>query len=254
LGRGTGDDEEEKILETDQRQKLASISEDEEEEEEEEGGNPLPITPQQPEHALDQDNEAFQQLKQQQHDKELQDEEPADQEQEDEEAVRAEQLRGAGVKDAAIMSKTCNMMPRLQFWYRNSKDRTFIKWWCDAVDRIRDQKSWNNNAGKKPLASVAVKSLREEAALLMSIIAKGHQAAAVKDWSLMKPILIKRYSNIKTCTQRAKQFATLTQKLGEPVQNFYDRTQMAMIILHEKARAAILVAEVERLRGYNQCF
>jgi hypothetical protein len=46
----------------------------------------------------------------------------------------------------------------------------------------------------------------------------------------MKPILIKRYSTIKTCTQQAKQFATLTQKLG-----------------------AIPVAEVERLRGYNEC-
>jgi hypothetical protein len=65
----------------------------------------------------------------------------------------------------------------------------------------------------------------------MSIIAKGHQAAAVKDWSLMKPLLIKRYSTIKTCTQRAKQFATLTQKLG----------------------AAIPVAEADRLRGYNDC-
>jgi hypothetical protein len=73
----------------------------------------------------------------------------------------------------------------------------------------------------------------------MTIIAKGHQSAAVKDWSPMKPILIKRYSTIKTCTQRAKQFATLTQKLGEPVENFYDRTQMAMIIVHEKPRAVI---------------
>jgi hypothetical protein len=100
---------------------------------------------------------------------------------------------------------------------------------------------------------VAVDSLREEAALLMTIIAKGHQAAAVKDWLLMKPILIKRYSTIKTCTQRAKQFATLTQKSGEPVENFYDRTQMAMIIAHEKPRAAIPVAKVERLRGYNEC-
>jgi hypothetical protein len=68
----------------------------------------------------------------------------------------------------------------------------------------------------------------------------------------MKPILIKRYSTIKTCTQRAKQFATLTQKSGEPVENFFDRTQMAMIIVHEKARAAIPVKEVERLRGYNE--
>jgi hypothetical protein len=99
---------------------------------------------------------------------------------------------------------------------------------------------------------VAVNSLREEASLLMSIMAKGHQAAAVKDWSLMKPIIIKRYSTMKTCTQRAKQFATLTQKWGEPVENFYDRTQLAMIIVHEKSRAAIPVAKVERLRGYNE--
>jgi hypothetical protein len=28
---------------------------------------------------------------------------------------------------------------------------------------------------------------------------------------------------------------------------------MAMIIVHEKQRAAIPVAEVERLRGYNEC-
>jgi hypothetical protein len=88
---------------------------------------------------------------------------------------------------------------------------------------------------------------------LMSIIAKGHQAAAVKDWSLMKPLLIKRYLTIKTCTQRAKQFATLTQKSGEPVENFYDRTQMAMIIVHKKPRAAIPVADNERLMGYNAC-
>jgi hypothetical protein len=100
---------------------------------------------------------------------------------------------------------------------------------------------------------VAVDALREDASLLMPIIAKGHQAAAVKDWSLMKPLLIKRYSTIKTCTQRAKQFATLTQKSGEPVENFYDRTQMAMIIVHEKPRAAIPVAEADRLRGYNDC-
>jgi hypothetical protein len=99
------------------------------------------------------------------------------------------------------MSKECDMTPRLQFWYGNSKDRTSIEWWCDTVDRIRDQKGRNNNAGKKPTALVAVDSLREEAALLMSIIAKGHQAAAIKDWLLMRPILIKRYSPIKTCTQ-----------------------------------------------------
>jgi hypothetical protein len=88
------------------------------------------------------------------------------------------------------------------------------------VDRIKDQKGWNNDQGKKSAASVAVDALKEEASLLMSIIAKGHQAAAVKDWSLMKPFLIKRYSTIKTCTQRAKQFDTLTQKSGQPVENF----------------------------------
>jgi hypothetical protein len=136
---------------------------------------------------------------------------------------------------------------------KNSKDRTSIEWWCNAVDRIRDQKGWNNEQGKKLAASVAVDLLREEAELLMTIIAKGHQAAAVKDWSLMKPILIKRYSTIKTCTQQSKQFARLTQKSGEPVENFYNRRQIAMIIVHEKPRAAILVAEVDRLRRYNEC-
>jgi hypothetical protein len=96
------------------------------------------------------------------------------------------------------MAKECDMTPRLQFWYGNSKDRTSIEWWCDAVDRIKDQKGWNNDQGKKSAASVAVDALREDALLLMSIKAKGHQAAAVKDWSLMKPLLIKRYSTIKT--------------------------------------------------------
>jgi inorganic triphosphatase YgiF len=155
LGRGADDDGEEKIT---------GISENTKEEEEE--GNPLPGTQQQPEQALDQDNEALQQLEQ--------------------------QLEEDEVEDAAIMAKDCDMTPRLQFWYGNSKDRTSIEWWCDAVDRIRSQKGWNSEQGKKSAASVAVDSLREEAALLMTIIAKGHQAAAVKDWSLMKPILIKR--------------------------------------------------------------
>jgi hypothetical protein len=188
-GRGADDNKEEKILDMDQRQKRASISE----EEEEEGGNPLPGTPQQPEQALDQDNEAFQQLEQQQHDEELQDEEPADQQQENEEAR---------VEDAAIMSKEPDMTSRLQFWYGNSKDRTSIKWWCDAFNRIWDQKGWNNEARKKSTASVAVDSLREEGELLLSIIAKGHQAAAVKDWSLMKPILIKGITPLRPAHNR----------------------------------------------------
>jgi hypothetical protein len=119
------------------------------------------------------------------------------------------------------MAKECDMTPRLQLWYVNSKDRTSIEWWCDAVDRIKDQKGWNNDQGKKSAASVAVDALREDALLLMSLIGKGIQAAAVKDWSLMKPLLRKRYSTIKTCTQWAKQLATPTQKSGEPVENFY---------------------------------
>jgi hypothetical protein len=153
----------------------------------------------------------------------------------------------------AAMAEKCDMTPRLQFWYGNSKDWRSIEWWCDAVDRIKDQKGWNNDQGKKSAASVAVDALREDKSLLMSIKAKGHQAAAVKDWSLMKPLLIKSYSTIKTCTQRAKQFTTLTQKEGEPVKNVYDRTQMSIIIVHEKPRAAIPVAEADKLRGYNDC-
>jgi hypothetical protein len=137
-GRGADDNNEKKITDTDQGQ--GSISEDKEEEEEQ--GNPLPGTPQQPEQALDQDNEAFQHLEQQ----------PAEQE-----------GKEAEVEDAANMSKDCDMTPRLQFWYGNSKDRTSIEWWCDTVDRIRDQKGWNNEQGKKSAASVADDLLREEA-------------------------------------------------------------------------------------------
>jgi hypothetical protein len=31
-----------------------------------------------------------------------------------------------------------------------------IEWWCDAVDRIRDQKGWNNDAGYQVLLSNGV--------------------------------------------------------------------------------------------------
>jgi hypothetical protein len=100
------------------------------------------------------------------------------------------------------MAKECVMTPRLQFWYSNSKDRTSIEWWCDAVDRIKDQKGWNHDQGEKSAASVAVDALRKDALLLMSIIAKGHQAAAVMDWLLMKPLLIKRYLTRRLTTGR----------------------------------------------------
>jgi hypothetical protein len=230
-GRGADDDNEE-ITGTGE-EKIEGIDEEEE--------NPLPGTQEQEE-----DSEAGQQSHQQSEEEEQQSEE---EEQQQEDEVKEPQEE---VQDAA-MAKECDMTPRLQFWYRNSKDRTSIEWWCDAVDRIKDQKGWNNDQGKKSAASVAVDTLREDESLLMSIIAKGHQAAAVKDWLLMKLLLIKSYSTIKTCTQRAKQFATLTQKSGEPVENFYDRTQMAMIIVHKKPQAAIPVAEADRLRGYNNC-
>jgi hypothetical protein len=148
-----------------------------------------------------------------------------DEEEEQQEEVKVEEPQEE-VQAAAIAEK-CDMTPRLQFWYGNSKDRTSIKWWCDAVDRIKDQKGWNDDQGKKSAALVAVDALREEAALLMSIIAKGHQAGAVK------------YLTIKRCTQRAKQFATLTQKSGEPVENFYDRTQIKWAIKGEQSRGGL---------------
>jgi hypothetical protein len=226
VSRGADDDDEE--ITCTGEENIEGIDEEEEEEE-----NPLPGT-QEPEQVLDEDSEAGQQREQQSEEEEQSGEDEV--EDTDEE-----------VEDTA-MAKDCDMTPRLQFWYGNSKDRTSIEWCCDAVDRIKDQKGWNNDHGKKSAASVAVDALREDASLLMSIIAKGHQAAAVKDWSLIKPLLIKRYSTIKTCNQRAKQFATLTQKSGEPVENFYHRTQMAMIIIHKKPRAAIPVAEAEGLQ------
>jgi hypothetical protein len=50
-------------VDDDEEEKITGISENKEEKEEE--GNPLPGTQQQPEQALDQDNKALQQLKQQ---------------------------------------------------------------------------------------------------------------------------------------------------------------------------------------------
>jgi hypothetical protein len=234
LRRGT---DSESDNENDNREKLEGV-----EDEEEEGENPL-----QPTQEQEEGSEAGQQSTRQSEDKDEEEEQQAEPEVEEPQEQVQEQVQPAAMADK------CDMTPRLQFWYGNSKDRTSIEWWCNAVDRIKDQKGWDNDAGKKSAASVAADALREEAALLMSIIAKGHQAAAVKDWSLMKQLLIMRYSTIKTCTKRAKQFATLTQKLGAPVENFYDRTQMAMIFVHEKPRAAIMAAENERLIGYNAC-
>jgi hypothetical protein len=168
-GRG-GDDNNEEITGTGE-EKIEGIDEEEEEEE-----NPFPGT-QEPEQVLDEASEAGQQNHQQSEEEEQSGEdEVEDTEEEAEETA---------------MAKDCDMTPRLQLWHGNSKDRTSIKCWCDAVDRIKDQKGWNNDQGKKSAALVAVDALREDALRLMSIITKGHQAAAVKDWSLMKRLLIK---------------------------------------------------------------
>jgi hypothetical protein len=203
LRRGTDSDSDN---ENDNREKIKGVEDEEEEVEE----------PLQPTQEQEEGSEAGQQSTRQSEDEDDEEEQQAEPEIEEPQEQVQEQVQPAAMADK------CNMTPRLQFWYGNSKDRTSIEWWCDAVDRIKDQKGWDNDAGKKSAASVAVDTLREEAALLMSIIVKGHQAAAVKDLLLMKPLLIKRYSKIKTCTQQAKQLATLTQKSGEPVENFYD--------------------------------
>jgi hypothetical protein len=72
---------------------------------------------------LDEDSEAGQQRHQQ-----------SEEEQSGEDEV---EVTDEEVKDTA-MAKDCDMTPRLQFWYGNSKDRTSIEWWCNAVDRIKD--------------------------------------------------------------------------------------------------------------------
>jgi hypothetical protein len=154
------DDDDEEITGTGE-ENIKGMDEEEEEEE-----NTLPGT-QEPEQGRDEDSEAGQQSHQQSEEEEHSGEDKVEDTEEE-------------VEDTA-KAKECDMTPRLQFWYGNSKDRTSIKWWCNAVDRIKDQKGWNNDQGKKSAASVAEDALREDALLLMSIIAKGHQAAAVKD-------------------------------------------------------------------------
>jgi hypothetical protein len=139
-GRGADSDDEENIKGIDG--------------EEEEKENPLPATQEQEE-----DSEAGQQSQRQS------EEEEEEQQEEDEVEEPREEVQGAA------MAEKCNMTPRLQFRYGNSKDWTSIEWWCDAVDRIKDQKGWNDDQGKKSAASVAVEALREDASLLMSLIA-----------------------------------------------------------------------------------
>jgi hypothetical protein len=51
----------------------------------------------------------------------LEEEEEEQQEEDEVEEPREE------VQDTAMAEK-CDMVPRLQFWYCNSKDRTSIKW------------------------------------------------------------------------------------------------------------------------------
>jgi hypothetical protein len=130
LGRGADSNDEENIK---------GIDEEEEEEE-----NPLPGTQEQEE-----DSEAGQQSHQQSEEEEQQEEDEVEEPREE-------------VQDAAMAEK-CDMTPRLQFWYCNSKDRTSIEWWCDPVGRIKDQKGWINDQGKKSAALVAVDALREDA-------------------------------------------------------------------------------------------
>jgi hypothetical protein len=80
-------------------------------------------------------------------------EEEEEQQEEDEVEEPQEEIQGAA------MAEKCDMTPRLQFWYGNSKDRTSIEWWCDAVDRIKDQKGWNDDQGEKSAALVAVDAI-----------------------------------------------------------------------------------------------
>jgi hypothetical protein len=125
-GRGADDDDEE-ITGTGE-ENIEGIDEEEEEE------NPLPGT-QEPEQVPDEDSEAGQQSHQQSEDEEQSGEDEVEDTEEE-------------AEDTA-MAKDCDMSPGLQFWYGNSKDRTSIEWWCEAVDRIKDQKGWNNDQGKK---------------------------------------------------------------------------------------------------------
>jgi hypothetical protein len=124
------DDNDEEITGTGE-ENIEGIDEEEEEE------NPLPGT-----QVLDEDSEVGQQSHQQ-----LEEEEQSGEDEVEDTEEEAE--------DTA-MGKDCYMTPRLQFWYGNSKDRTSIEWWCNAVDRIKDQKGWNNDQGKKSMASVAL--------------------------------------------------------------------------------------------------
>jgi hypothetical protein len=127
LGRGADNDDEE-ITGT-REENIEGIDDEEEEEE-----NPL-LGTQEPEQVLDEDSEEGQQSHKQSEEEEQSGEDEVEDTEEE-------------AEDTA-MAMDCNMMPRLQFWYGNSKDRTSMEWWCDAVDKIKDQKGWNNDQGKK---------------------------------------------------------------------------------------------------------
>jgi len=130
----------------------------------------------------------------------------------------------------------------------NGKDSTTVEMWADSVDRVQTLKEWT----AERTAAAVCDALTDNAATFISILKKS-EPNVIEDWARLKPKLITRFSASKTAVQKMRLVASLTQKQGEPCQDFWDRVQYALLEFHEKPRAAIRGIQAEHERtGYDR--
>ena len=138
---------------------------------------------------------------------------------------------------------------RLPQFRGNEKDTLSVEQWAVMVDRHIDVLNWT----PRQVAGAACEALRDDAAEWQQNLATSphdDKRAAVKDWTLLRPRLVKRFDALsRDKVKRVEALATLKQHAHETVDRYADRVEKVINLLTknalEKARG-----NLERKQGY----
>ncbi len=110
----------------------------------------------------------------------------------------------------------------------NSKDTLSVRAWTDQVDRAQTQQGWTADT----TAAAAINAMRESASVWVENL-QDSSPDDVTDWERLKKQMLKRFAPHTTAAQQVRTVASLTQKQGESVVDFFDRVEAAVRLINK---------------------
>ena len=129
---------------------------------------------------------------------------------------------------------------RIPLFHGEGKDAITIEQWCDTIDRAAGLNRWLN----ANTIDAVTESLRGRAGKFRQCLNMGvdDEVAACRDWGRLRPMLITRFTEQRTDSEKVRAWSNLFQGKDD-ILTYYDRVDYVFKVTAKELRATIRHAD-----------